>query len=57
MEQQFLTVPEVAEILHCSHATVKRYARTGVIPSYYIAKKYLFRPEAVTRFLDESKVA
>jgi excisionase family DNA binding protein len=57
MNEQWLTVPEVAEILHCSHATVKRYARRGVIESYYIAKKYLFRPEAVTRYLNESKVA
>jgi excisionase family DNA binding protein len=54
---EFLTTEQVAEILHCSTMSVKRYARQGVIESYYVARKYLFKPEAVTKFLDESKVA
>lgn len=47
MEQTFLNVNELAEVLRCHPETIRKYAREGRIPSGRIGRTYRFPIEVV----------
>ena len=49
---RILTVKEVAEILRIHTSTVSRYAKSGVIKSYVVCNRRLFREDDVWAFFE-----
>ena len=49
-----LTVPDVAERLHCSEETVRRRIRDGQLPARRAGRRLLVHPDAVETYLDAS---
>ncbi len=39
-----LTVADVAQLFHCNGETIKRQARSGILPAFKFGKFWYFRP-------------
>lgn len=50
-----LTAAEVAELLRVDVYTVRKYARSGELPSYLVARQLRFDAQAVTAWLDDRR--
>jgi len=46
IEQTDLTIAEVAAMTKLSPRTVRRYCKSGIVPSYQIGRKEMFRIKA-----------
>lgn len=49
---QFMTVTEVAKLLHIGPASVYRLADRGEVPSYKILSKRLFKRKDIMTYID-----
>lgn len=54
--RQLITVSEVAQLLAVDVWTVRRYARTGIIPAYKVGRGYRFDPDTVRAWLESRQV-
>lgn len=56
MEKQYLTVPEVAEILSVTEETVRRWLRDGRLKGVLLSRRagWRVRPESVTEMMEGS---
>jgi excisionase family DNA binding protein len=50
---QYLNVKEVAAMLHLAPFTVRKLARTGKLPSYKIAHKFLFVHDEIIQAMED----
>lgn len=55
-DTQILTIQEVADRLRVHHSTVSRYAKSGLIKSYVLGSRRLFKESDVDSFF-ENQVA
>lgn len=53
--EQFITAPQLAEVLGLHPETVYHFARSGVIPSFKIGKALRFRVSEVEACLIEKR--
>jgi|WetSurMetagenome_2_1015567.scaffolds.fasta_scaffold111740_2 excisionase family DNA binding protein len=53
---RMLTVQEVAFLLHVHHSTVRRWEKSGALPSYRVGPKgaVRFKNKDVSEFVDKS---
>jgi len=52
-EEQYLTRKQVSEILNCSLATIDRYIRDSVIPSFRIGGLRRFSKKEILKFKEK----
>ncbi len=54
--ESFLTVPEVAHLLHIHNNTVRRWSDEGILKTYRISRRgdRRFKKEDINRFLDKN---
>ena len=52
MEQDLLTIKDVAKLLKIPSATIYKLVRTGKIPVYKIGKHYRFTKDGVDKWLE-----
>ncbi|MEW6381204.1 MAG: helix-turn-helix domain-containing protein [bacterium] len=52
-----MTTKEVAKLLKSSEVWIKQLIKKGVIPSYKIGGKRLFKKEEIERWIDSQKEA
>lgn len=57
MVDEFMTTKEVAKLLKSSEVWIKQLIKKGVIPSYKIGGKRLFKKEEIERWIDSQKEA
>lgn len=48
----FLTVNEVARLMHCDHRSVRRAIKRGELEAAMVARKWLIREEAVDAWFE-----
>jgi excisionase family DNA binding protein len=46
IEQSDLTIAEVAALTKLSPKTIRRYVKAGIVPSYQVGRKEMFRIKA-----------
>ena len=55
-EQGFSSVADLAQRFRVSESTIRRWAGEGRIAAYRFGRKLRFSPEAVERYMQESKI-
>lgn len=55
MEEEMLTVTEVATLLRISTATVKKMAGDGRLPAIKIGRQWRFRKVAIDEFIKQQE--
>lgn len=55
MDDKFLTVEEVADILRCSVATVRRYLRNGTLVGVRLENVWIVSEEDLAKFIESRK--
>lgn len=53
IDNEFLTVREVADVLDCSAATVRSYIHQGALPAEKVVNAWLIDPEDLEEFIED----
>lgn len=56
VEDYLVSLPEACRFLDVSDATIRRYIKSGKLPSYNFGKEYKFKIQELAEFVDSHKV-
>jgi excisionase family DNA binding protein len=55
MEQKYIDIEELSELLHISTSTINRWVKKGTVPTYKVGSRRLFDKKEILEWMKEKK--
>jgi excisionase family DNA binding protein len=55
MEQKYIDIEELSELLHISTSTINRWVKKRAVPTYKLGSRRLFNKEEILKWMSEKK--